>query len=102
MPAPRLAAPGPNRKSESKKLMNKIPFQAAWMLVSLTLVACNAMGFETPMEPLASKDKPASKSQPLQVYILAGQSNMQGHAKILGGVGKGLAEALAELKQLKK
>ncbi|MCY3006899.1 MAG: hypothetical protein NTV29_13105 [Planctomycetota bacterium] len=82
--------------------MNKLPFQAAWILVSLTLVACNAMGFETPKGPLASADKPASKSLPLQVYILAGQSNMQGSAKILGGVGKGLAEAMAELKQLKK
>ena len=50
--------------------------------MSLTLVACNAMGFEPPKEPLVSADKPASKSLPLQVYILAGQSNMQGHAKI--------------------
>jgi hypothetical protein len=49
-------------------------------------------------------------AKPLKVFILAGQSNMQGHArvstfgsaKILGGVGKGLAEAMAELKQFKQ
>ena len=82
VPALRAIAPSPNRKSESKKPMNKLPFQAAWMLVSLTLVAFNALGFETPKEPMVTADKPPSKSLPLQVYILAGQSNMQGHAKI--------------------
>lgn len=82
MPAPRAIAPSPDRKSESRKPMKKLPFQAAWMLVSLTLVACSALGFEPPKEPLVSAVNPASKSLPLQVYILAGQSNMQGHAKI--------------------
>jgi len=62
--------------------MNQLPFQAAWMLISLTLFACSALGFAPPTEPLAPADQLASKSLPLQVYILAGQSNMQGHAKI--------------------
>ena len=82
VPAPRAIAPSTNRKSESRKPMKKLPFQAAWMLVSLTLLACNALGFAPPKEPLVSADKLAIKSLPLQVYILAGQSNMQGHAKI--------------------
>lgn len=77
-------------------------------------------------------------AKPLKIFVLVGQSNMQGHAKvstfehigmdpatgrerlvlakgasnagfhylgsakILGGVGKGLAEAMAELNHLKK
>ena len=72
----------------------------------------------------------AAAPKPLQIFILAGQSNMQGHVKVstfehigmdpatrpmlagisnlefslsrLGGIGQGLAGAMAELKQLKR
>ena len=66
--AARVIAPSPNRKSEPKKPMNKLPFQDAWMLVSLTLFACSALGFAPPTEPLVPTDQLASKSLPLQVY----------------------------------
>jgi hypothetical protein len=46
-------------------------------------------------------------AKPLKVYILAGQSNMQGHhdfgaAKIMAPIGKAFAEAMVKLQKTER
>ncbi len=61
--------------------MNKLLIQ---VLMSAFLMLINDMSLATefPQEASEAAGKSANKMKPLQVYILAGQSNMQGHAKI--------------------
>lgn len=52
------------------------------MLAFLMLMNVLSLATEFPQEASEAAGKSANKMKPLQVYILAGQSNMQGHAKI--------------------
>jgi alpha-galactosidase len=60
------------------KLLN----QAVLVFASLLLVPFSALAVSFPQEAAAEDKKLSKKTKPIQVYILAGQSNMQGHAKI--------------------
>jgi len=55
-----------------------------WILaaVAMSMLALPAVAAEVP-NPLSDSDgKPGNATKPVKVYILAGQSNMQGHAKV--------------------
>ena len=57
-------------------------FQAAIICVAILPFTVSALAVDEPKSPSATGDKREKGVKPLKVFILAGQSNMQGHAHI--------------------
>jgi len=67
---------------DEEKLVIKLLLQAVLMLAYLMLINVMLLATDFPQGISETDGTSTSKSKPLQIYILAGQSNMQGHAKI--------------------
>ena len=73
----------------------KSRFCAARMVLCLGVLA--GLRFLSPTQSLAKPEPAAAAKPPLKVFILAGQSNMEGHGVIKGRPGqKGTLEALSQ------